>query len=574
VKKLLFLSFLFCSFSFSEDIRSPEFPHHEDQALWRWKKNPEKEPKPTDDKTIISELHGILLIGSSQSVRRIKVDEVEGVEVEDVELPAPASSLQSRLEDYFCRPVTKQDIIEIKRQIILFYRDHDRPVVHIQVPPQNVSSGVLQFIVYESKLGEIRAEGNRNFSDKKLIGAIRLKPKEPINSDTLVKDLNWINRNPFRQTDAIFTPAAQEGFTDIELVTKDQFPLRVYGGVDNTGIEQAGTFRYFAGFNWGNAFGLDHILSYQFTSGTSYNKFYAHSVHYTAPLSWRHVLVVYGGYSRVRAPLTTPGINTKGESAQASFRYEIPLPPSVSILQEFTFGFDWKWTDTNLDLDGTPFFGNFVNITQLMAGYNIGLETERTKNSITVELFWSPGRWLPHQSRSRYETLRAGANNSYLYNRVAVNSIFRLPSNFTLEPTVRWQLSTTNLLASEQFGLGGYNTVRGYEEREVNGDNMLLVNLEFRTPGVSIFECLGKLRKIRDELKFLIFLDYGYAKNHRRFFGEPQSQYLLGAGPGVRYVIHRFLTFRGDLGFKLHDLGFFSANTRKHMWYFGLVLSY
>lgn len=533
-------------------------------------------PQSSEDNTkvVIPSLRGLLLLGSSKSVKVSGLEGVEGVQLDNVDLPGSADSLDKFLSDFWCRPITKQDIIEIKRKVIVYYREHNRPVIHIQVPPQAVKSGVLQLVVYESRMGDVRAIGNKNFSSCKLEGYIRTPRGDRIKADSLINDLNWINRNPFRTTDLIFTPSQTEGYTDIELVTQDQFPLRVYTGVDNTGIAQSGHNRFFAGFNWGNCWGLDHMLTYQFTSGTHYNEFWAHSADYTAPLSWRHTLDIYGGYSEVKANLQgNPGISTTGSSAQASLRYEIPLPPGLSILEEFTWGFDWKRTNTNLLNNDQFFFGKPVNITQLMVGINAGLETARTKNSGTIEVFWSPGQWIPEQQNSHFNDLRAGAKNAYVYGRVSVASIFRLPSNFTFEPSIRYQLSSANLLASEQFGLGGYNTVRGYEEREVNGDNAIIINVELRTPPITLLGLNEKWkRNVTDELRFLIFLDYGYAKNHKRYFNEREFQYLMGAGPGLRYVIQKYLTVRVDYGWKLRQIDF-GPNPLRKMLYFAVVAS-
>ncbi len=528
-----------------------------------------------DDKVIIPSLKGLLLLCSSKSVRTNNLDEIDGVVVEDVDIPGNCKGLQSYLSDYWCGPIRKCDLVDIKRRVIMYYRDHNRPVVHIQIPPQALSSNVLQLVVYESRLGCVRSLCNKYFSSERLEGYIRTPSGSRIRADSLVYDLNWINRNPFRTTDLVFTPSEWEGYTDVELLTVDQFPWRIYSGADNTGIAQSGHNRYFVGFNWGNVFGWDHILTYQFTTGTHYNEFWAHSANYTAPLPWRHTLDLYGGYSEVKAALQgTPGVSTHGKSMQASMRYEIPLPPGVSILEEFTFGFDWKQTNTNLLNNDLFFFGKTVNITQIMAGINAGLETERTKNSGTIEVFYSPGQWLPNQENSHYNSLRAGAKNAYVYGRVALSSILRLPSNFTFEPSLRYQISSANLLASEQFGLGGYNTVRGYEEREVNGDNAIIANIELRTAPVSIIGtfCECWRRKYRDELRFLVFLDYGYAKNHSLFFNEREFQYLMGAGPGLRYVIQRYLTVRVDYGLKLRQIDF-GPNPLRHMLYFGVVLS-
>ena len=530
---------------------------------------------PEEMKVVIPCLKAVLLHCSSKSVRVSGLEDVEGVEVENVDLPGSSNSLYKYLSDYWAQPLTKCGIVEIKRKVIQYYREHQTPAVHIQVPPQAVKSGVLQLVVYESRMGCVRALNNKHFSSSRLEGYIRTETGDRIRADSLIYDLNWINRNPFRTTDLVFTPSSVEGYTDVELVTQDRFPWRIYTGVDNTGIAQSGHNRWFAGFNWGNAFGLDHIFTYQFTSGTHYNEFWARSANYTAPLSWRHTLDIYGGYSEVTALLQgVPGVKTHGSSAQASLRYEIPLPPGLSILEEFTWGFDWKRTNTNLLNNDEFFFGKTVNISQLMVGINAGLETARTKNSGTIEVFYSPGQWLPDQQNSHYNDLRAGAKNVYVYGRASVASIFRLPSNFTFEPSIRWQLSSANLLASEQFGIGGYNTVRGYEEREYNADNAIIANVELRTAPVSLFGWSERCKKsFQDEFRLLVFFDYGYGKNHKRYFNEREFQYLMSAGPGLRYVVQRYLTVRCDYGFKLRQIDF-GPNPNRGMLHFGVVLSY
>lgn len=359
--------------------------------------------------------------------------------------------------------------------------------------------------------------------------------------------------------------------TDIELVTEDRFPLRVYAGVDNTGIRDTGRTRWFTGFNWGNAFGLDHILSFQFTTGNDISKYWSTSLHYTAPLSWRHTLVLYGGYSHAKADLTTPGMRTKGYSAQASFRYEIPIKPFIDFLEDFLFGFDWKRTNTNLDQDGDIFFNKAVNITQFMVGYNVGYETKNTRTSGTIEIYCSPGSWLPDQSRSRYQELRPGANNSYVYTRIAVAPIFTLPHDFSIETKFRLQWSSTNLLSSEQFGLGGWDTVRGYQVREVNDDNVVILNIEFRSCPIPVLK--RRKKSIDDKLIFLVFWDYAYGRNHERFPGEPDHNNLMGVGPGVRYFLGSNLSFRGDLGYKVWQPEQ-SDNHTRWRFEFGLVGSF
>lgn len=553
--KRFVLLFFFSLATASENLPSPKGPLVEERIVF-----------PT--------LRGVLLLGRPDQVRLQGLEDREGVSLDGVDLPGSPRSLDEALGAYWGKPLSAKDIAAIKRIVARYYRDKGRPVVQIQVPSQPVESGVLQLVVWEIRLGEIRVVGNRYFSSKRLSRMIRVDPERLIWSDRLAEDLNWINRNPFRSVDLIFVPSPQEGYADFELVARDQFPLRFYAGVDNTGIAQSGHNRWFTGFNWGDCFFLDHLLNYQFTSGSQYNEFWSHSASYTAPLSWRHILEVYGGYSKIKAEQQgSPRSTTRGTSGQTSLRYEVPLPSRRFGLDEIFWGFDWKYTNNNISQRDEIIMGSRVNLSQLVFGVGGGGEARRVKTFAILEFFASPGQWLPDQENSHFNDLRLGAKNTYLYGRLALSSIVKLPYGFTLDPMLRCQLASANLLSSEQFSLGGFNSVRGYEEREVNVDNGLIFNLELRTPPLSLFSLSENWkRKGRDQLRFLLFFDYGYGQNHKRFDGEKRFPPLMGVGPGLRYAIEKYLSLRVDYGWNLHH-AIESISSQSHMLYFGLVVS-
>lgn len=498
---------------------------------------------------IMPELKGITITS------RQKVLSEEGeIAIEGVSLPGPENSLKERLMPFIGQPVTLNTVQEIRKTVTSYYYRYHHPIVDVSIPEQALSSGRLTVIVKEAKVGNVCVKGNKHFKENKIASSISMDSGEEIDTYQLIQDLNWINRNPFRDANAIFSPSTTEGYTDLDILLEDQFPLRVFAGVDNAGYKETGRTRFFAGFNWGNVFGLDHILSYQFTTGTDYSKFWSHSGQYVVPLPWRHVFSMFGGYSRVKTDISTfPGMKTDGYSAQASARYEIPIPfPRSCVLQQIEFGFDYKRSNTNLDFEGDFVFGQPVNITELMAGYRIGVDNDWSKLSFVCELFYSPGKWLGDQGNSVYSRLRPRAKTAFAYVRGAIEPVLYFPWKFSLYGSYRFQVASGNLLASEQFGLGGYNTVRGYDERIVNGDHAVLISNELRTPPIHFFKL--KEGKIQDELLFLVFLDYGIGFPDKPTSGEKHSEYLIGIGPGVRYMILPYLTFRGDLGFKMHKV--------------------
>ena len=516
---------------------------------------------------------GLRLAGSHEEMK----DESSGVHIHDLTVPGNPEDLEKKLATVALgKPVSEELLQEIKHTIIQYFRDQGHPVVSVTIPEQEITHGVIEVIVHEARVGKVVCKGNRWFSSDLLQSYLDINPGEVITNDTLLTDVTWMNRNPFRKTDLYLTPGEESGTTDIELITRDRFPVRFFLGGDNTGNDSTGNERWYTGFNWGNAFWCDQQLTFQYTTSSDFHRFQAYTLNYSAPLPWRHILLLFGGYGRVHPHLKAGDtdfsiLKSEGHSAQASGRYEIPLGTLYnSSLKEVLLGFDFKNTNNNLEFIGDetiPIITKTVNIGQFVAGFNWGKETTHHKFSAALETYFSPGKMLPHQSHEDFENLRPGAKTRYVYGLLTVGDVYRFPINFSISALLRLQLSSTALLPSEQFPIGGYNTVRGYDERIVNADNALVTNFEIRTFPFHLF------KKIGDELYVIGFVDYGLGHNHKPVLGVgKKTEYLLGAGPGLRYLINPYLTFRLDWGFQLHKTSFDDPEMSKV--HFGLMASY
>lgn len=495
---------------------------------------------------------------------------IEGLNVQDVSIPGNPHELSERLAPlYLNLPLSEIKLNEIKQTIYSYYEEQGHPFVLVVIPPQEITSGVIQVAVIKAKLGLLKIEGNRWFCDRLIQRYIRVKEDQEIDLSDLERDLQFINRNPFRKVQMIFSPGEKAGDTDLILSMKDQFPLRVYAGADNTGIRTTGRERFFGGFNWGKAFGLDHLLSFQFTSSYEPSQFKAYTGQYIALLPWKHIFNVYGGYSPVKIP-NLFGFHTKGRSTQASARYTIPVQFTLTTLDEFTVGFDFK--STNNTLEFSDLFINAsqtVNLSQFLLGYKKMIEGRSYRLYFDGQVYWSPGKLFSHQSNADFNALRPGAKNRWVYGRALAHYTQELPKKFSLQLCLQGQLSSQNLLPSEEFGIGGYDTVRGYDERQLNSETAGLASLQLDTPSFPLFFRRGAHR---DAFYFLGFIDYGFGKNHNALPGEPLCDYLLGAGPGFRYFLDPWITVRFDLGFKLHEQSLFTGGSP--MVHFSAILNY
>ena len=56
-----------------------------------------------------------------------------------------------------------------------------------------------------------------------------------------------------------------------ELNVNDRIPFRPYAGYEDSGTRFTGEDRFLAGFNWGNVFGLDQQLNYQYATDAKFD---------------------------------------------------------------------------------------------------------------------------------------------------------------------------------------------------------------------------------------------------------------------------------------------------------------
>lgn len=471
-------------------------------------------------------------------------------------------------------PLNRDLVLDTQKKIILAFRKAGHPIVKVSVPPQNLGCGVLKFEIIEGLLGEVKSTGNRWFSNRIFKKGIHLVEGCPIDENQLLNDVALLNRSPFHRTDVVYSQGECEGYTNVELVNRDRFPLRVYAGGDNTGTRQIERERLFTGFDWGWAFGLDHVLSYQYCASPGFSKFQSHTFRYLAPLPWGHVLLLFGGFSTVRPHI--PYFKNEGKSGQASLRYEIPMPSLFeNWLQEVQIGFDGKSTNNNLTFSGSgdlAILKQTANLSQFVIGYDIGWEKARHLWSLNLLFFYSPGPMLANEKDADLQEFRAGAQNQYLYGKAYTTYAYTYPKIFSLWLMGRFQKSSRPLLPSEQLSIGGYDTVRGFDELLYNGDNGVIGNIEFRSPEISILRLCG-VRKVRDRFTSHVFFDCGYADLITEVPDEPRQAYLSSAGAGIKYGIETWFSARLDWGFKIHNVPSL-GDTSLGKLHVGVIVSY
>lgn len=516
---------------------------------------------------LVSSLNGIRLVPRTRDVAQEGISGVQGIVNDGVILPPKVATV---FESYLGQPMSLGSLNKMVREAIVAYRKSDMPVVDVLVPEQEVSKGTLQLVVIEGTLGDVIVEGNQFTSSKFLENQIRLQRGEVIRESVLMEDLSWLNKNPFRRVDLIYSPGQDYGSTDIILRTEDVNPLNFYIGYEDTGTDLLGQDRIVAGVNWGGPFffGPESIVSYQFSTNLDSDaELQGHTGVWTSYLPWRHYLTLVGATVSSDARVLVDGeeIDIGGLNRQAGARYAIPLPAISSFTQELEFGFDMKSSNSDLFFNRLEVFDTTTEVLQFSLGYNV---VQRDRNGMTRldnEIVWSPGNMTDANDDETFQSQRGLASAEYVYARSRLERTQELPGQWSLVGRLEGQLSNANLLASETLGAGGYDTVRGFEQRIVRGDNGIIASLELRTPPVSFAKWSG-FYNVRDAMVGLVFFDYAYLANEDLLPDEVDQITLGSVGVGIRYQVDDNLTVRLDYGWQIDESGFDDGeNGRVHI---------
>jgi hemolysin activation/secretion protein len=505
-------------------------------------------PHP-DGSVLAAHLNGIVLVGARDELVPAGRSD-QGIVVESVAV-LQSEQFKRQFQGYLGQPLTLGLVRKLTREIILDLRRHDRPVVDVVVPEQNISTGTLQLLVVESRLGTVKVEGNRWFATARLKGAVRARPGQVIVGSTLLEDVSWLNQNPFRQVDLVFARGAAPGETDVILRTTDRRPWRIYTGYEDSGNALTDFNRVEAGFNWGRVFGTDQQLNYQLTASPDFEQMVAHSGSYIVPLPWRHTLTVFGSHATSRPRLGNALFSLAGRSWQVSARYGVPLPVWREINQSFSAGADFKRSNNNLAFGGAQVFAQSTDVVQLVLDYAASRSDKHGSTAVDLQVALSPGGLSDRNKDAAFRPVRSFARADYVYTRLTVERTTKLPRGFSWLVRGIGQISSANLLGSEQLGFGGAESLRGYEEREANGDGGVIVVNELQAPG----RRLGQGTPWAATLEPFVFCDLGLATIHEPLPKEADRLELASTGVGLRLRAGTHLSVRAAYGWQLRDSG-------------------
>jgi hemolysin activation/secretion protein len=244
-----------------------------------------------------------------------------------------------------------------------------------------------------------------------------------------------------------------------------------------------------------------------------------------------------------------------GVSWQGSMRYAIPISLPKWPVQEIQFGYDFKRSNNNLQFGGISISNTLTDIDQFVLTYGTVIDDPLGQTKFSNRMALSPGLFSPYNNDAAFQPSSTHngvpfAKAFYFYNDISATRLTKLPWDMGALTRIEAQFSTANLLASERLGIGGVESVRGYDEYTASGSEGFIFSQEIRSPAFGLLSQLFGKDSINDKMQYFVFYDFGYVRERKEVPGTGGS-YLASTGAGFQYALDRYLSVSLDCGVQL-----------------------
>ena len=461
------------------------------------------------------------------------------------------------------REVTLQQLTDAANAITQLYLTDGYVTSRAVLGEQEIVGGVVQIQVIEGGVQEIQITGNQRLNSGYIRSRLQLGTDTPLKAAQLEDQLRLLQADPLiEQIRGRLQPGEGIGETVLVVEVEEANPFRFGFNFDNYSPPSVGSERTGVSVGYLNLTGNGDSLSGSYNRSTTGGS-NVWDVSYRIPVN------PMNGSVQLRAVFDDFDASSslaEGNSERYEISYRQPLIRSTREELALSFGFSYR--------DGQTFFGD------MPVGFGIGpdLDTGVSRTSvIRVGQDYvrrdTQGAWALRSQFNIGVGLFDATNNTapipdseFLSWLGQIQRVQRLSSNNLLILQADVQLANDGLLSSEQFVIGGGQSLRGYRQNARAGDNGFRFSIEDRIT-------LMQDQPAAELLQIAPFVDIGSIWNDSDNPNNPSlpdQRFLAGAGMGVLWQPVESLNIRLDYGVPLVDISDEGDNLQEDGFYFSL----
>lgn len=430
------------------------------------------------------------------------------------------------------------------------YLDRGYITSRVVVADQTIKDGIVEMLALEGSLEAIEVQNTQRLNRNYVKQRIALGAGTPLNRDRLEDQLRLLKADPlFTNVEASLRPGKDVGKSVLVVTVTEAKAVTGFVGVDNYSPVSVGSVRMGLGLNYRNLTGIGDLLSasyYRSTNGGSD----VFDFSYSAPVNAMNgTIQLRAAPSRNRiTDEDFKALDIRGSTGLYELSYRQPLIRTPREEFALSLGFSYQ--------DGQTFL-----FQDLPFPFGIGPDEEGRSRTRVLKFGQDyvkrdpQGAWaLRSQFNLGLNIFNATVNDSptpdgrFFSWQGQAQRVQRLGNDHLLIAQLDIQLTPDSLLPSQQFVIGGGQSVRGYRQNARSGDNGLRFSLEDR------------ITVMRDEasqpvMQLAPFVDLGAVWNRSNNPNQlPRQTFLATAGLGFLWQPIPNFFLRLDYGIPFIDL--------------------
>jgi hemolysin activation/secretion protein len=443
------------------------------------------------------------------------------------------SELQKITAPLTNRPIGFNQLLQVANQITELYAKNGYITSGAFIPGNQTFDkigGTVKIEIIEGSVEDIVVTGTQRLNPKYIKSRVAIGASKPLKVDRLLESLRLLQLDPLIKNISTELAAGREPSTSIVQLKVTENPTWRAGiTAGNNRTPSVGELIAQASLSQNNLTGNGDSLALSYGRSEASN---IYDLNYTLPINPRNGTLKFQ-YSRsnsrvVENPFDRLDIN--GTAQDISVSYRQPLIQTTG--QEFALGITIANRETNTgylesvigDRVGYPSPGaddnglTRITAARLFQDYTLrdSQQVFAARSQLSFGVNTLDATVSPSSPNSNFVTWRG--QGQYV-RALAPNSILLLK--------LEGQIADRSLVALEQIGAGGQDTVRGYRQDLLLGDNGLLASAEVRIP---IFTPADS----KNVLQIVPFVDFGVISNQAPN-PNPKNDTIASGGIGLRY---------------------------------------